>query len=155
MSVLVVNGLRRPIAYALFSEAFAKQRTTPPRTESRRQSPACRHPSRISSFGVPKYEPRLSLWVIIWLMPPTSITSLRRALGLSQVEFGQLFGVHAMTVSKWERGLLSPTAYQLALMDQFQRTADQKKEQAQEQLKQLLIGAGVVAALVWLLGSGK
>ncbi|MDH6170784.1 putative transcriptional regulator [Variovorax boronicumulans] len=88
-------------------------------------------------------------------MPPTSITSLRRALGLSQVEFGQLFGVHAMTVSKWERGLLSPTAYQLALMDQFQRTADQKKEQAQEQLKQLLVGAGVVAALVWLLGSGK
>ncbi len=88
-------------------------------------------------------------------MPFTSITSLRHALGLSQVEFGQLFGVHAMTVSKWERGLLTPTAYQQALMDQFQRTADQKKEQAQEQLKHLLVGAGVVAALIWLLGSGK
>jgi putative transcriptional regulator len=88
-------------------------------------------------------------------MPSASITSLRRALGLSQVEFGQLFGVHAMTISKWERGVLSPTAYQQALMDQFQRTVDQKKEQAQQQLKHLLVGAGVVAALVWLLGSGK
>ncbi|UUZ62223.1 helix-turn-helix domain-containing protein [Polaromonas sp. P1-6] len=85
-------------------------------------------------------------------MQAAEITSLRRSLGLSQIEFGQLFGVHFMTVSKWERGLLKPTAYQVALMNQFQATADAQKEQAQEQVKNLLIGAGVVAALVWLLG---
>lgn len=74
-------------------------------------------------------------------------------MGLSQTEFGQLFGIHAMTVSKWERGILRPSPYQLALMNGFKLTADRKKEAVQEQVKQLLIGAGVVAALVWLLSS--
>jgi putative transcriptional regulator len=86
-------------------------------------------------------------------MTPIQITNLRKSLRLSQVEFGQLFGAHAMTVSKWERGLLQPTAYQVALLRQFQVTADEKKVDAQEQVKSLLIGAGVVAALVWLLSS--
>ncbi len=85
-------------------------------------------------------------------MNASQIAGLRHSLGLSQVEFGQLFGTHFMTVSKWERGVLKPTAYQVALMNQFQATANAKKEQAQEQVKSLLIGAGVVAALVWLLG---
>ena len=40
-------------------------------------------------------------------------------------------------------------------MQQFTRTADDQKAQAQEKVKNLLVGAGVVAALVWLLGSGK
>lgn len=87
-------------------------------------------------------------------MQITEISSLRRSLGLSQVEFGQLFDAHSMTVSKWERGVLRPTAYQIALMRQFRATADAKKDQAREQVKNLLVGAGVVAALVWLL-SGK
>lgn len=88
-------------------------------------------------------------------MDTSAITGLRQALGLSQGEFGQLFGAHAMTVSKWERGLLSPSAYQQALMAQFRQTADSKQAVAQEQVKKLLVGAGVVAALIWLLGSGK
>ncbi len=58
-----------------------------------------------------------------------------------------------MTVSKWERGILKPSAYQVVLMDQFRKTADAKKTQAQEEVKKLLIGAGVVAALIWLLGA--
>lgn len=80
---------------------------------------------------------------------------LRRDLGLSQAEFGQLFGAHSMTVSKWERSLLSPNAYQQALMSQFRRTVDDQKTRDSEKVKNLLVGAGVVAALVWLLGSGK
>src|SRR5262245_32242891 len=32
--------------------------------------------------------------------------SLRQRLNLSQKELGELLGVHVMTVSKWERGLL-------------------------------------------------
>ena len=87
-------------------------------------------------------------------MDPTQIALLRRALGLSQVEFGQLFGAHFMTVSKWERGIYPPTAYQVALMRQFQATADAKASEAKQEVKNLLIGAGVVAALLWLL-SGK
>lgn len=86
-------------------------------------------------------------------MQASQIANLRRSLGLSQVEFGQLFGAHSMTVSKWERGVLNPTAYQVALMHQFQVTADAQKDLAHEQVKKLLIGAGVVAALVWLLGA--
>lgn len=88
-------------------------------------------------------------------MDAASITSLRRSLGLSQVEFGQLFGAHAMTVSKWERGILRPTAYQLVLMQQFQSTADVQADRAREEVKKLLLGAGVVAALLWLLSSGR
>lgn len=88
-------------------------------------------------------------------MEPSAITALRRDLGLSQAEFGQLFGSHAMTVSKWERGVLAPSAYQQALLHQFRRTADKQRAQAQEKVKNLLVGAGVVAALVWLLGSAK
>jgi putative transcriptional regulator len=88
-------------------------------------------------------------------MDRVAIANLRRALGVSQAEFGQLFGTHAMTVSKWERGLLAPSAYQLALMQQFRQTADQRKAEAQDKVKNLLVGAGVVAALVWLLGSAK
>ena len=86
-------------------------------------------------------------------MQPQSITDLRKSLGLSQVEFGQLFDTHSMTVSKWERGLLRPSAYQIALMDQFKKTSDAKNDLAREQVKNLLVGAGVVAALVWLLSA--
>lgn len=88
-------------------------------------------------------------------MDPTTITALRKAIGLSQAEFGQLFGAHAMTVSKWERGVSQPSTYQLVLMEQFQHTAKKKEAEAKEQVKQLLIGAGVVAALLWLLSAGK
>jgi putative transcriptional regulator len=88
-------------------------------------------------------------------MDPAKITNLRKALGLSQSEFGQLFGVHTMTASKWERGILSPSAYQLALMIQFQRTAANNKSSEEEKVKNLLVGAGVVAALAWLLGASK
>ncbi len=86
-------------------------------------------------------------------MDPNAIFQLRSDLGLSQVQFGQLFGTHFMTVSKWERGVLGPSDYQMVLMEQFRKTADQKKAQAQEQLGKILVGAGVIAALIWLLGA--
>jgi len=84
-------------------------------------------------------------------MSPNEIAQLRKDIGLSQVDFGQLFGTHFMTVSKWERGITRPSPYQVALMLQFRYTADLRKAEAQEQVKKLLVGAGVVAALVWLL----
>lgn len=84
-------------------------------------------------------------------MTNVEIATLRKDLNLSQVEFAQLFGAHFMTVSKWERGLTQPSAYQEALMRQFQDRVAASKAQAAEEVKKLLVGAGVVAALAWLL----
>jgi len=50
-------------------------------------------------------------------MSPEEIALLRRDLGLSQVQFGELFGAHFMTVSKWERDVLRPSAYQTVLLE--------------------------------------
>jgi DNA-binding transcriptional regulator YiaG len=84
-------------------------------------------------------------------MDPSAIAQLRTDLGLSQVQFAQLFGTHFMTVSRWERGVLVPNDYQQALLDQFRQTADQKKVKEREELGKILVGAGVIAALIWLL----
>lgn len=77
------------------------------------------------------------------------VKDLRTQLGLPQPEFGQLFGVHPMTVSRWERGALKPSPYQQALMGEFLKAA--KKKDTGEELKSLLFTAGVVAALYFLL----
>jgi molybdopterin-binding protein len=42
--------------------------------------------------------------------------TLRERLGLSQKELGELVGAHAMTVSKWERGVLAPSAHQRQIL---------------------------------------
>lgn len=84
-------------------------------------------------------------------MTAQEIVVLRKDLNLSQVEFAQLFGAHFMTVSKWERGLTQPSAYQDALMRQFQARVEATRAKAGEEVKKLLVGAGVVAALAWLL----
>ena len=83
------------------------------------------------------------------------IKKLRTELGLSQVQFGQLLGAHFVTVSKWEHGSARPTPYQVALMDQMTKTVAEKQEQAKEQVQALLLGAGVVAALIFLLTAAK
>jgi hypothetical protein len=59
---------------------------------------------------------KLSFWLTIFAVDKDQIVVLRRSLRLSQAEFGQLFDAHAMTVSKWERGVLVPSAYQHALL---------------------------------------
>ena len=42
---------------------------------------------------------------------------IRRNLRLSQEELGMLIGVHGMTVSKWERGILKPNRFQEAILN--------------------------------------
>jgi putative transcriptional regulator len=89
---------------------------------------------------------------------PVGIAKLRHELGLSQAQFAQLFGVHQMTVSKWERGrppLATPTPYQTALMNAFGVAARGSEAEVQQQLKNILIGAGVVAAIFFLLSLAK
>jgi molybdopterin-binding protein len=52
-----------------------------------------------------------------------NIKALRGSLGLSQPRLAQLLGVHAMTVSKWERGVLAPNAHQRRILHAFQGAA--------------------------------
>lgn len=79
------------------------------------------------------------------------IALLRKALALSQVEFGQLLGVHLMTVSKWERGLARPSPYQGALLREFRRAADLSADHVKSEVRTRLAGQGVAAALLLLL----
>jgi DNA-binding transcriptional regulator YiaG len=79
----------------------------------------------------------------------SEIRDLRGQLGLNQVEFAQLMGVHPVTVSKWERNEALPTPYQNALFDQFKQAS--RQEEVRETLKGLLVGAGVAMALALLL----
>lgn len=82
-------------------------------------------------------------------MSSKDISELRRSLGLNQDKFGQLFGIHPMTVSKWERGILTPTPYQVAMMEAFKKAA--RKEEIKKQLKNIIVAAGIVAAVYLLL----
>ena len=82
-------------------------------------------------------------------MNATEIKSTRESLSLSQVQFAQLLGVHPITVSKWERDVSPPTAYQEALFQQFQLAA--KDKEVRDKLEGVLIGMGVIVALALLL----
>ena len=82
-------------------------------------------------------------------MSSRDICKLRQNLGLNQDKFGQLFGIHPMTVSKWERGVLTPRPYQLAMMEAFKKAA--RKEEIKKTLKNILVAAGVIAAIYLLL----
>lgn len=87
---------------------------------------------------------------MILTMQRHEIKQLRNDLSLTQVEFGQLLGAHAVTVSRWETdSSVQPTPYQMALLFEFQKAA---KEQAfGRTVKNLLIGAGIAAAIYLLL----
>lgn len=87
-------------------------------------------------------------------MQAVEIQSTREKLGLTQTQFGQLLGVHSMTVSKWERGVAVPTPYQQALINEF-KAASKKKEVANSDISGLLLGVGVAAALFLLLSASQ
>lgn len=87
------------------------------------------------------------------IMTEIDIIKLRDALGLSQAEFAQLFGVHPMTISKWERGVLKPTSYQDVLMNDFEKASREKI--VKDTLKNVLIGAGVVSGIYLLLKASR
>ncbi len=81
-------------------------------------------------------------------MPPEQIRAARLQLGLTQAQFGDLLGAHWVTVSRWERGELTPTRYQVELLERF-AVAGPAPEIAD--LAGILAGAGVAAALLVLL----
>lgn len=50
-------------------------------------------------------------------MKAEEIKALRGRLGINQVQLAGLMGVHPFTVSRWERGLATPTLYQAEILD--------------------------------------
>jgi transcriptional regulator with XRE-family HTH domain len=84
------------------------------------------------------------------MLNAADIRRTRKDLGLTQPQFGQLLDVHWVTVSKWERGEARPTPYQSALIEKFS-TAAQREEDVGPKVANILIGAGIAAALFLLL----
>lgn len=84
-------------------------------------------------------------------MDKDALRELRKRLQLSQAEFGQLIGAHPMTVSKWERGVLEPSTYQLALIERFRLAARGRDGAAVSTVKRLLASNGAPEAIAWLL----
>jgi len=85
-------------------------------------------------------------------MSPEEIRSLRQSLQMTQDQFAQLMGMHSLTVSKWERGILQPNPYQAALMQSFKK-AKERKPDIGDFVKGLIVGAGIGIALYHLLNA--
>ena len=88
-------------------------------------------------------------------MNPSDIKRLRVVLGLTQAEFAQLLGAHPVTVSRWETdgSEYTPSAYQVALMQDFAKAA--QSQEIDRTLKNLLVGAGIAAAIYFLLKAAR
>jgi DNA-binding transcriptional regulator YiaG len=54
-------------------------------------------------------------------MTATHLALLRRGLGMTQKELGQRLGVGSMTVSRWERGTLRPSAANVRAIERLRR----------------------------------
>lgn len=84
-------------------------------------------------------------------MKSTEIREVRKALGLTQAQFGSLLDVHGVTVCRWEQGHQQPTAYQVGILQHFARAAYRRQPQVRREISEVLITAGVMAGLVLLL----
>jgi putative transcriptional regulator len=83
-------------------------------------------------------------------MTHDEIIAIRTALDMTQGQLAQLLGVHSLTVSKWERGLLRPTPHQEALL-RAASSAAQRAPGIGAAVVGALVGAGVGLALLQLL----
>lgn len=75
-----------------------------------------------------------------------NVRRIRRSLLLTQSQFADLLGVHAMTVSKWERGVIRPMPYQRLLLVALQR-AVRRRSDVGEQIREALDNIGPIYAL--------
>lgn len=74
---------------------------------------------------------------------------MRKRIGMSREVLAQLLGVAPITVGRWERGESEPTPYQLALIEAFDAALT---PESSTQVRRVLAGQGVVAALHFVLG---
>ena len=83
-------------------------------------------------------------------MTSQEVVVIRTSLRMTQEQLAQLLGVHSLTVSKWERGLLRPNPHQEALLRVAAGAAHHRPDIGTVVVA-ALIGAGVGLALFHLL----
>lgn len=81
-------------------------------------------------------------------LSPQAIIRIRKALKLTQAQFGSLLGSHAVTVNRWEKSKLKPTPYQVALIRKFGDAACKIHE---HNIANTIVGKGVIPTLFLLL----
>ncbi|MEX0899279.1 MAG: helix-turn-helix domain-containing protein [Gammaproteobacteria bacterium] len=81
------------------------------------------------------------------------IKRIRERLGLTQAQFGSLLNAHFVTVSRWETNQLRPDTFQVAILSELDQAASEK--QLRENLKAVLIGYGIGAALYLVLRAAR
>ena len=54
-------------------------------------------------------------------MTPEEVKALRQAQGFTQEKFARKIGVHKLTVSRWERGEISPVGMSLKALERMAR----------------------------------
>lgn len=52
-------------------------------------------------------------------MTKLHIIKIRKSLKITQPTMAQILGVHPLTISKWERGILTPNGFQMSLLHAF------------------------------------
>ncbi len=86
----------------------------------------------------------------------SSPLTLRKSLGISQAKLALLLGIHVTTVSKWERGVLEPTSYQLTILQTIARGRRRKPDDVKQRtdVGAWLTNCGPIETLAFLLAEG-
>jgi molybdopterin-binding protein len=66
------------------------------------------------------------------------VAAIRKRMHLTQAGLGRLVGAHAMTVSKWERGVLKPAEFQRSILAALEVSAPGRESQLARDLSALL-----------------
>lgn len=82
-------------------------------------------------------------------MTANQVKTLRDSLGLTQGDLARLLNVHAVTVSRWERGVAEPDGYNAAMMERFK--VQPFGDRTGRAVRAIMAQQGPVAALCWLL----
>jgi transcriptional regulator with XRE-family HTH domain len=87
-------------------------------------------------------------------MTPERIRFLRKRLGLSQAQLGQMLNVHQTLISHWENDFRVPDEYQEEQLRHLYRSAQELDENKQKKLDELFAKGLVAGALAFLITVG-
>lgn len=86
------------------------------------------------------------------MLSPSEIREIRSRAGLTQDEFGRVFGVSKGTVSLWESGGRTPNEYHQAAISQFEKkVAEARQREELDEFVQFLLRGAAAAGVIWLL----
>lgn len=80
------------------------------------------------------------------------VRAARKALGLNQVQCAALIDVHNVTLCRWEKSQLAPSAYKVLLLEALASAA---KARAPGEVERWIGFYGPVSTLCWLLRTGQ